>query len=221
MATVTIQRAAVLALKTYLAAELSGSSVTVMGHWPSGQTLPAKCVSIVPAGAVQYLWATPRVVRSTIIDADTKSYVWRMRVVDQPIQIDVWVSGAQAYPIMRDELLQLVDVALHQGLGNANSLNQGEGYADPFRDGVLLNLDPTLGHTGTVDVVLLSGPAENDTPDAAQRKEWRATIRAELRTDLEFTATQKRLKQTILQMKIGEGALGTAPNMNYTFDATS
>jgi hypothetical protein len=219
VADLTIQRAAILALQTYLVAEIP--TANVLGHWPSGETLKAKTLSIVPAGPREEIWSSPRVVRETVIDATTKSYTWRIRAIAQPVQLDVWIAGSDAYSVSRDEFLQQVDAALHQGLGNANSLAKANGRADPFRDGVLLNLDPTTGHQGTVDVVLLSGPAENDAPDAATRKEWRSTIRLELRTDLELTATSTRLLRVLLAMRIGERPLGTSPEMNFTFDATS
>jgi hypothetical protein len=213
----TIQKASLLALTTFLAARpaLTGVGAKVVSWFPTDDELDSNTVSVAMAGARQRIWSNPRVVSQAVVDATTIAYTWRMMAIAQPIQLDVWVTD---YPSKRDELLAILETELARGVGT--TLGASYQNRDPFRDGLLLALDPTNGHTGWVDCVF-EDPQLNDTDDAARRGEWRATIRGELRTSLEITANSPRILQMILAMKIGEVPLGTAPEITYTFDANS
>ena len=215
MPALTIQKSSILALSAFLATQLGGSGVKLIDWFPTDDKLESQTISLVEAGARTRIWSDPRVVSSTVISATVKEYTWRVRAITQPIQLDLWATD---YPAKRDELQALLDVELERGL----ETTLGAAYAnrDPFRDGLLLALDPANGHEGFVDCVF-QDPELNDTPDAARRKEWRTTIRGELRTSLDIKAQSPRILQAILALKIGEGALGTAPEISYTFDATS
>jgi hypothetical protein len=66
----------------------------------------------------------------------------------------------------------------------------GTGNADPARNGVLLRLGNEWD--GFVDF-LFDAPARNDTPDAAQRCEYRATYRGSAWMDLVRRAESPRI----------------------------
>jgi hypothetical protein len=208
----TVQKASMLALGAFLEARpaLAAVSVKVLEWFPTDDVLANRTITIIPAGPRQRIWSQPRIVGQTVVSPTEVEYTYRVRSVIQPIQLDVWVTN---YPKNLDELLAILDTELERGLG----VTLGSSYQNrsPVRDGLLLALDPTNGHTGFVDCVF-EDPERNDTPDAARRGEWRASIRGELRTSLEIKATSTRILEAILTMKIGEGPLGTAPERTIT-----
>jgi hypothetical protein len=113
---------------------------------------------------------------------NTSLFTWRMRALRQPLQLDVWTRHHAA----RDALLADLDVALNVGMGET----LGAKNADPVRHGVVVPLGD--GWSGTADC-FFDRPDVFDTPDAAARSEFRATVRGWADVDLTITAPSARL----------------------------
>jgi hypothetical protein len=181
---VSVEQAAVNALASWLVRSL-GSDVKVSTHWPEpSQKLPAKAVTILRAGAPDEEPLDPIVVARVDpgTSPPTSLFTWRLRALRQPLQLDVWARHAPA----RDDLLARLDEALNTGMGaTLGALN-----ADPFRHGVVVPLAD--GWTGAADC-FFDRPEVNDTPDAATRSEYRATVRGWAEVDLTLTAPSARL----------------------------
>jgi hypothetical protein len=94
----------------------------------------------------------------------------------------VWTKHAAA----RDDLLARLDEALNTGMG----ATLGVTNADPVRHGVVVPLAD--GWAGTADC-FFDRPEVNDTPDAATRSEYRATVRGWAEVDLTLTAPSARI----------------------------
>ncbi|MGH7297809.1 MAG: hypothetical protein ACRELB_22915 [Polyangiaceae bacterium] len=179
---VTVEQAAVNALGQWLTGAL-GKAVTVSTTWPEpSKNLPAKAVTILRAGAPEEEPLDPIIVDRVDTGPHTSLFTWRLRALRQPLQLDVWAKHAPA----RDDLLARLDEALNAGMG----ATLGATNADPFRHGVVLPLAD--GWSGTADCYF-DRPEVADTPDAATRSEYRATLRGWAEVDLTLTAPSARL----------------------------
>jgi hypothetical protein len=182
MSKVTVEQAAVNALGSWLGRCL-GSTVTVSPHWPEPtKKLPPKAVTILRAGPPEEEPLDPIIVGRQDTRPHTSLFTWRMRALRQPLQLDVWARHAPA----RDDLLARLDEALNAGMG----ATLGVTNADPFRHGVVLPLAD--GWSGTADC-FFDRPEVSDTPDAAARSEYRATLRGWAEVDLTLTAPTARI----------------------------
>ena len=179
---VTVEQAAVSALGAWLARCL-GSSVAVSTQWPEPtKKLSAKAVTILRAGPAQSEPLDPVIVGRTDTGPHTSLFTWRMRALRQPLQLDVWARHHAA----RDALLAELDVALNAPMGaTIGALN-----AEPVRHGVVVPLGD--GWTGAADC-FFDRPDVSDTPDAAARGEYRATLAGWAEVDLTVTAPSARI----------------------------
>lgn len=179
---VTVEQAVVNALGSWLARSL-GKSVAVSTQWPEPtRKLPAKAVTILRAGAPDEEPLDPIVVARIDTGPHVSLFTWRMRALRQPLQLDVWARHHAA----RDELLAELDVALNAPM----SATLAAVTSDPVRHGVVVPLGD--GWTGTADC-FFDRPEVSDTPDAAARSEYRATLRGWADVDLTITAPSARL----------------------------
>lgn len=208
---VPVQQAAINALASWLTTRLAGTGIEVRKRWTEpDKQLPAKCITIVPAGARQDELLDPVVIsQSTDGITGVTTYVYRLRCVTQPLQLDVWST----YAPVRDDILALLD--LHLNVGEAITL--GVSGRDVMRQGLLLPLGD--GWSGYVDICFDS-PSYFDTPDSAQVNEFRAMYRGEAVIDLTVSATAPKLAQIILRQTLHESALGTALSQTGTDVAT-
>jgi hypothetical protein len=179
---VTVEQAAVNALGSWLRRAL-GPDVAVSTKWPEPSTkLPPRAVTILRAGPPEDEPLDPIAVARLDTGPHTSMFTWRLRALRQPLQLDVW---ARHHPA-RDELLADLDVALNAGMG----ATLGVANADPVRHGVVVQLAD--GWTGTADC-FFDRPELTDSPDAATRSEYRATVRGWTDVDLTITAPSARL----------------------------
>lgn len=185
---ITVEQAAINALGVWLQQAL-GDSVAVSTQWPEPtKKLPAKAVTILRAGAPEEEPLDPIIVSRIDTGAYTSIFTWRLRALRQPLQLDVWAR----HHAVRDELLASLDVALNKGIGATLRIQN----ADPFRHGVVLPL--AHGWTGTADC-FFDRPEVSDTPDAAARSEYRATLRGWAEVDLTLSAPSARI--AVIQFK--------------------
>lgn len=208
---VPVQQAAINALATWLTTRLSGTGIEVKRRWTEpDKLLPAKCITIIPAGARKDELLDPVVIsQTTDIGTGITTYVYRLRCVTQPLQLDVWST----YAPVRDDILALLDG--HLNVGEAVTL--GIAGRDVMRQGLLLPLSD--GWSGYADICF-DEPSYFDTPDSAQVKEFRASYRGEANIDLTVTATAPKLATIILRQTLHESALGTALPQTGTDVAT-
>ena len=190
---VSIEQAAINALATYLQAQL-GTDVVVSGVWPNpDEPIPEKALTILKIGARRETKVDPSLVSSAELsppDPTAMLYTWRVKAIEQDIQLDVW----SRYEDVRDDLQARLDQALNQGLAATLSPDI---LHDDFRDGLLLTLGD--GHPGYADFIF-DGPEITDLPDAAQRNEFRSTQTGTLSAMLTITKQQPRMANITLRM---------------------
>lgn len=207
---VPIQQAAINALKTWLDTRLSGQSITVNKRWVEpDKSLPAKAITIIPIGPRKDTLLDPEVISQSTDGFGVTTYVYKMRCVTQPLQLDVWST----YAPVRDDIIALLDI--HLNVGEAITL--GIAGRDVLRQGLLLPLGD--GWTGYVDICF-DEPSYFDTPDSAQVKEFRASYRGEAVIDLTIPATAPKLAQIILHQTLHETPVGSALPQTGTDVAT-
>jgi hypothetical protein len=178
----TVEQAVVNALGSWLARSL-GKSVAVSAQWPEPtKKLPPKAITILRTGSPDEEPLDPIVVARVDTGPHVSLFTWRMRALRQPLQLDVWARHHAA----RDELLAELDVALNAPM----SATIGVSSSDPVRHGVVVPLGD--GWTGMADC-FFDRPEVSDTPDAAARGEYRATVRGWADVDLTVTAPSARL----------------------------
>lgn len=183
---VSVEQAAVNALKTYLQTQLGGG-VTVSGTWPNpDKALPAKALTILKIGPRLETKIDPRLLSSAELvppDPTQMAYTWQIKAVEQRIQLDVWSK----YEAVRDDLQAQLDVALNQG----TYVTLGPGLdRSHFSDGVILALGD--GHVGYATYTF-DGPEIADEPDAVQRNEFRSTQVGTIYTYLAVTKVMPRI----------------------------
>jgi hypothetical protein len=179
---VSVEQAAVNALGAWLSRTL-GAGVVVSTQWPEpSKKLPERALTILRAGPPESDPVDPIVVGRVDTDAHTSMFTWRLRAVRQPLQLDVWAR----HHAVRDELLAELDVALNTGM----SATLGATGADPVQNGVVVLLGD--GWTGTA-YCFFDRAELADSPDAATRHEYRATLRGWAEVDLTITAPSARL----------------------------
>ncbi len=180
----TIEQACVNALKTYLESRLAPyttphvTSFKISEEWPAPDAkLPRLAITILKVGERQETHVQPEVVdvQPAMVGAPPaphailRDYRWRVKLIQQPLQLDVWST----YPAIRNDIAARIDEALHQG--PAVTLNEPSNISlDDFRDGLLLALNPATGHIGHADYQF-EGFVIDDTADDVQRNEYRAT----------------------------------------------
>jgi hypothetical protein len=188
---VSIEQAGVNALRTYLAAQLP--DVIVSDEWPNpDEALPEKAITILKIGAREETRAEPRVVKSEPLmvgdppaeDPVLRVYTWRVKLIKQTIQLDIWSQ----YEVVRDDISARLDEALSQG--PAVTIDPTNINLDDFRDGILLALGD--GHPGFADY-MFDGDDCVDEAGAAQRSEFRATRLGYISAPLTIQKTQPKI----------------------------
>jgi len=189
---ISLQQAAANALATWLRARV-GDAV-VFPRWPEPNVkLPPKAISVLLAGPRIDEELDPIPIARRDLSSTRAEYTWRTRLCKQPMQLDVWAKSDAA----RDDLIARLDRAL-----NASERESiGVPRADPVRNGVLLRLGDDWN--GFADF-LFDAPNPFDTPDAAQRCEYRATYRGHAWMDLTMRAESPRLVAATLRQRLHE-----------------
>lgn len=174
---VTIQQAAVNALATWLASQLTGG-VDVNSRWPEPtEQLPPKSLTIVLAGPADDELFDPVVVAQTNHPTDpVATYTYRFRCRRQALQLDVFTQ----YDVDRDDIMAQLDTALNVSDG----VTLGTPNSEPVRNGLCLQLGD--GWTGIADF-LFEGPSAVDDADSEQQTDYRATYRGYV--DMMLTVT--------------------------------
>ena len=210
----SVGRACALALAAYLKRALS-PDIVVTSHWPDpDKRLPARAVSVIPVGRrrrddASTLWQARR---SNITPTEIEIQ-WEFGGVIQPLQLDLWDRSEDG----RDDIIAQLDDALYAGL--AETLQEPNGpqtiVSDPVRDGVLV---PMLGRfEGGVCDCWFEEPAIDDTPDAIQRGEYRATYLGEGRTAFTVTRTSPRLLDAEIKIQTTLEPPGDVPTAVIPF----
>lgn len=187
---VSIQDAAMNAVKTWLATKL-GNDVTVLNGWPDpDMPLPAKAISVY-AGHWEDEHLQPEVDSATAVpnSVATKTFRWRMTERTIPFQLDVWST----YEPVRSDIMARID----------NALMAGSLTNEPVANGPLLSLAD--GWTGKVDVFLFGGH-KVDNSYANQQSEYRATYNGEARVILYVDVISPCQNTIIFQQTINGAA---------------
>lgn len=205
---VSIEQAAVNALATFLQAKLP--DVVVSSEWPNPDVeLPEKALTIVKIGPrreetvpVQLVSSAPIMIGTPPAeDPINRLYTWRVKLIEQEFQLDVW----SRYSATRDDIQARLDQILNSG--TIDTLLPTSINFDEFRDGLLLNLDPADGHPGTADF-MFDGPEVADEPDAVQRGEFRTTQRGRVSAALTITRAAPRLATISVPITTPSGGFG-------------
>lgn len=190
---VSIVQAAQNALAAYLTNAINNpkfgskpATLTVVEpRWPDPKKLPAKAITIIPAGPrtdgtdpVLGWWHYSTKVDPQPPDLPTGQVMWRWTVgwYEQPVQLDIWCR----YDIDRDDLIARLDIALHTGQGE---LTKGQpGSHDPITDYLVIPLAQEDGWLGAYCDAYFGedGPTITDTATAAGQTLYRATWRGTL-----------------------------------------
>jgi hypothetical protein len=167
----------------------------VHARWPEATTkLAPKTVSVLLAGPREDQFLDPIPIARVDTGQNRALFTWRVRACKQPLQIDVWATSHAA----RDDLV----AQLEQALNVSETKSLGVSNADPVRQGVVLRLPEPWG--GLSDFLFDSATA-NDSSDAAQRSEYRATARGSAWMDLTVQAESARLARATLRARITNG----------------
>lgn len=221
---VTVQQAVQNSLQEWLATKLP-EEVEVNDRWPDatpnmtaakGSDSRLKTISILRAGPRQDEPIQPELEDGrVVVDATHKTYVWTVLECKQPLQIDIWT----AYDIDRDELMALLDEALHAGDETLGRIG-----GDPVRTGgVLLPVGDgwsTAPFETFADFVFESAEAF-DTPTSVQRSEFRGTIRGYASFTLSVAAKSPILASIALRARISETDAGAVVAVTTTVTAAS
>lgn len=182
------QAAALDALAAYLTTELASyeHTVKVRRGWPESHEaldLEGGPEIAITAGNPVVVPCVPKMVDETP-DGDDTLYTWRVAFVSFPAQIDVWAP----YRVWRDELGQLVQAALFNGL--------------PTRSGLWLPSTTYYSRPLSADVTLTR---TEDGSDSAPLGQWRQTWGLEVRSDWVVQSTHPKLEQIDISLSIEHG----------------
>lgn len=193
------------ALKAYLQGQLT-SDITVMSKWPDANTRkPRRIVTVIPVGRRQRLDVSQdqAILARTNLSSTQAQITVRVGAYIQPVQLDVWDYTYAG----RDDLIDQLDDALTQGW--AVTMPAQVATDDPVRDGITIPL-VTAPYVGNVDI-WLDEPEIDDSPDAVQRSEYRATYFGEMRGDFMRVRTVPRMASLTAKIQSSTYAPGTAP----------
>lgn len=172
--TTSPSKAAAKALAAHLVTRTGLPSTAVLPYWPPPtMALPRPvAVSIHTAGEVGHdeELGAPELVSMTTIDATTSTARYRLGSWKIPLAVEVWAKTAPE----RDAYVQLVHAALNEAPAVSGVAVVG------VMAGVTLTLADYFSLPCTFDA---EGYADNDTPDATTREEWRATFQVTARCD--------------------------------------
>ncbi len=199
---VSITQAARNALAVWLAAELSAvSGLVVEPRWfEVDRQHPAKSITVIDAGPRKIEWTDPVALTSAdVVDPALVEVTWGLGYIDQRVQLDVWAPS----DVELDDLMARLEAPLNAG---TRALGVGTNH-DPFGIGVLLALADGWA-PGTVDFTF-DEPNADQTADAANQAEWRASYRGVARLQLVAKATSPKLARIIVRQRISEAPVDT------------
>jgi hypothetical protein len=164
--TIDLVSSALDALADHLTETIPG--LTARRGWPEANTAldidEARHVAAVIAGPPEYTLVSPRSVKQT--GSTLLAIQYRVAEVEIPVQLDLWC----AYRATRDDLVPLVETALHNRM--------------PFQAGLWLSSAKYYGRPLTIETAKGGGSRFQDAPDAVARGEWRKTWDLTIRTDM-------------------------------------
>lgn len=214
---VTITTAARTALATWLVAELApvagGDGVVIEPRWfEVDRKLPPRSISIIDAGPRKIEWTDPEQIIVTNTDPGFVEVTWGLGYVEQRIQLDVWAPS----DVELDDIMARLDISLNAG---ARALAGASSNAEPCGIGLLLAMHNGW-EPGTVDFTF-DEPNVDQTADAANQSEWRATYRGVANARLVQKATSPKLARIIINQRLSAGDIAPeAPaDLTTTVDA--
>lgn len=194
---VPIHLAAANRLASYLADVLP--DVSVESRWPDpDKSLPAKALTIIPAGARNLVFMDqPQVVSREDINVNSPIKLWRWRVAEceQPLQMDIWTQ----FPLDRDDIVARLDKYLNAGF---SQLSNATISTQPVEQNLVLELQDEW--VGTNAYYTFDTAEYDDTPDQVVRQEYRATLRGMGYFNLTETAIRPQLAVAKIKLKLGE-----------------
>lgn len=214
----SVQQAAVNALAAFLRQQFETKDIVVFDGWPeNSKDLPKRAVTILLAGDRQdeetggsYL----RAISSEDIPGSTrKLYRWTVKACRQAIQLDIWAKS----DVSRDDIVALLDEALHQG----ESVTLGIAGGNPFRDGPLLRFRSEDGHDGFIDFLFEDGPNRENSGEQGARGEFRATQHGTASCVLSLVADSPPLLVAKLKMALSDTSAPPSTTDTYTITATT
>lgn len=190
MALVSIQQASVNALALWLGSVMP--DVQVLGHWPNGAILPPKAISIVTAGQRRDTPLDSLIYASTPSGATNAVVQFQVAACYQPVQLDVWTTN---YAV-RDDIMARLDIFLR---ADASAL-VGAYNAPPVGNGVLVAVAD--GWLNTIADFVFQSADTDETGDAVQASQFRATYAGGAHVKLTVTKTTARQKLIQFQLRL-------------------
>ena len=112
----------------------------------------------------------------------TSLFTWRLRALRQPLQLDVWTKHAPPATTCSPGSTRPSTPGWARPSARRTRIPCATASSCPLAD----------GWTGTADCYF-DRPEVNDTPDAATRSEYRATVRGWAEVDLTISAPSARI----------------------------
>ncbi len=142
-------------------------------------------------------------------------YEWRIRVCDQPMQLDVWTR----FHAVRDDLMAQLETELNVD-ATAERL---DGPFSPVRNGILLDIAD--GWEGTVADIMFDAPMREDTVRSKSTSEYRATYAGTASFALIVKAQSARLARAVFRTSLHEldSLVGVTPlttTLSYSTSGT-
>jgi hypothetical protein len=193
------------ALAAYLQAHLTTSNpeLVVSSEWPTpGVALPAKAITVVAVGPPQTEFHPPCVLSTTPTGNHLGTVVYSFGRVTLGLQLDCWATFAA----VRDALAVELEAALTRmptetlGITTAPSLSR--------RGGLVLRI--TALANALCDFRFEAVPSFQETSDAAQAGEWRATWQGTAFVHLLATETDFPILERVI-LDFGGGDTRTIP----------
>jgi hypothetical protein len=211
----SIGQACAVALAAWLRQSLT-PDVEVTARWPNpDKRLAKRALSVVPVGRrtrndAMTVWLTGE---RTNISPTQATVQYQLGGIMQPLQMDIWASSEDE----RDDVIAQLDDVMNAGLAatlNVKNSTQTV-YSDPVRDGILLPLAaPFAGLCGDF---WFDDVAIDDTPDAIQRAEYRATYLGEARAPYTVTRTVPRLLEGTIEIQTTLSPPATVPTTEIPY----
>lgn len=183
----------------------------VYGEWPGQDADLQKAVSIVFVGIIDEVVIQPYVAGQKTLANGTIEYIWAISSVEIPLQMDVWSASIPD----RSDLSFRMRQALYRGRDYTKVSPVGSlQNADPYVNDLLL--PGAFGLDGCNICYDFDPPVITDSPDAAQRNEYRATFKGSAQFTLIERAVSPALAGIKFKMRISN--FGSPPTMSGTYD---
>lgn len=212
MQKVSIQQAASTSLATYIRLQLQSQGlgdVVITDRWPDIKQLPPRAVSVLLSGEMETDRCDQFSVNSRIVVGNTVKLTYTVQQFQcrQPMQLDLWATSLPSL----DDLIFRHDDMLNVGTSSL----PGAFNEDPFGEGACLLLgSQEAGGTqqlqwNSVVMFWFESFVVQNTPDARQRQEYRASARGQAH----FVYTSDRVMNQLLSptLKLKTSELSGAP----------